>query len=163
MPHYYRLTPDNRLLVGGGDWQYFYGNKTGVELHVPTYERLERFTATTFPSLRGLRITHRWGGALSATLDMAPAIGHIGADRRVVYSVGCMGHGVALSILNGRTLCDMITEQRTELTDAFFVNRAIVPIPPEPLRAPLANGILGVMRTQDAFDERNGLGAVMRD
>jgi glycine/D-amino acid oxidase-like deaminating enzyme len=160
LAHYYRLTPDNRLLAGGGDARYFYGNQTGVDKHLPTFERLQQFVAETFPGLRGLKITHRWGGAISATLDLAPALGYVGADRRVVYSVGCMRHGVALSTLNGVTISDLIMERRSELTDVFFVNRRTVPLPPEPLRMPLANGILGVMRAQDAFDERKGLGRV---
>jgi glycine/D-amino acid oxidase-like deaminating enzyme len=158
LAHYYRLTSDNRLLVGGGDWQHYYGSKLSDVLHVPTYEHLERFTANTFPGLHGPRITHRWGGPVSITLDMNPAIGVIGAGQRIVYSVGCMGHGIATSILNGQTISDLISEQRTELTEAFFVNRTVLPLPPEPLRTPLANGILGVMRAQDEFDERNGLG-----
>jgi glycine/D-amino acid oxidase-like deaminating enzyme len=157
--HYYRLTPDNRLLVGGGDAHYFYGNQTGVDKHIPTFEQLQWFIAETFPGLRGIKITHRWGGPISATLDMAPAIGYIGKDRRVIYSIGCMGHGVALTNLNGQTISDMVAEQRTDLTDVFFVGRRLIPLPPEPLRAPLAHGILGVMRAQDAYDERKGLGA----
>jgi hypothetical protein len=52
----------------------------------------------------------------------------------------------------------MVTEQRTELTETFFINRVVAPLPPEPLRQPVANGILGLMRAQDAFNERNGLG-----
>ena len=157
LTHYYRLTPDNRLLVGGGDAHYFYDNQTGIDKHGPTFDHLERFIYATFPGLRGVKITHHWGGPISATLDLAPVLGYIG-DQRVIYAAGCMGHGMALAILNGRTISDMIGGQRTELTSTFFVGRSVIPLPPEPLRAPLANGILGIMRAQDALDERNGLG-----
>jgi glycine/D-amino acid oxidase-like deaminating enzyme len=158
--HYYRLTPDNRLLMGGGDAHYFHNNQVGVDKHVPTFEQLQYFIAETFPGLRGIRITHRWGGAISATLDMAPAISYLGGDRRIIYSVGCMGHGVALSILNGQTISDLLNEQRSDLSEVFFVDRRVTPLPSEPFRTPLAQGIIGMLRTQDRFDERGGLGAM---
>ncbi|HEY3342149.1 MAG TPA: FAD-binding oxidoreductase [Anaerolineae bacterium] len=157
--HYYRLTPDNRLLVGGGDAFYFDNDETGVDKHAPTFDHLERFIRATFPGLRGVKITHHWGGPFSATLDMTPVLGYIG-DQRVIYSAGCMGNGMALAILNGQTISDMIGQQRTELTDTFFVGRSVLQLPPEPLRTSLANGILGIMRLQDAFNERNGLGVL---
>lgn len=157
LTHYYRLTPDNRLLVGGGDAHYFYNDEVGVDKHAATFAHLERFIYVTFPGLRGIKITHHWGGPISATLDMTPVLGYIG-DQRAIYTAGCMGHGMPLAILNGQTISDMIGGQHTELTDLFFVGRSVLPLPPEPLRAPLANGILGIMRVQDAYDERNGLG-----
>jgi glycine/D-amino acid oxidase-like deaminating enzyme len=155
--HYYRLTPDNRLLVGGGDAYYFYNDEMGVDKHASTFDHLERFISITFPGLRGIKITHHWGGPISATLDMTPVLGYVG-DQRAIYTAGCMGHGMALAILNGQTISDMIGQQHTELTDTFFVGRPVLPLPSEPLRTPLANGILRFMRVRDALDERNGLG-----
>jgi glycine/D-amino acid oxidase-like deaminating enzyme len=155
--HFYRLTPDNRLLAGGGDAFYFYNDEVGVDKHASTFDHLERFINATFPGLRGIKITHHWGGPVSATLDMTPVLGYV-SDERTIYTAGCMGHGMALAILNGQTISDMIGGQHTELTDSFFVGRPVLPLPPEPLRTPLANGILGVMRAQDTFDERHGLG-----
>lgn len=38
---------------------------------------------------------------------MAPALGYAG-DRNVVYSLGCVGHGVSLTHLNGRTVADLV-------------------------------------------------------
>ena len=34
----------------------------------------------------------------------------------MVYSLGCAGHGVSPTHLNGKTLCDMVLERKTELT-----------------------------------------------
>ncbi len=144
---------------GGGDARYFYGNQLGVDHHAPTFERLERLISQTFPALQGVRITHRWGGPISVTLGLAPILGTLGSERRAVYSAGCMGYGVALSHLNGCAIGDLILEQRTELTSMFFVKRDTIPLPSEPLRAPLVNGFLAALRALDAFDERHGLGA----
>ncbi len=79
---------------------------------------------------------------------MAPAIGYLG-DKRVVYSLGCVGHGVSLTHLNGQTVRDLVLEYQTDLTDVFFVNRTMIPWPPEPLRALTIKTILGYMHIED--------------
>ena len=50
-----------------------------------------------------MRVTHRWGGPFSVTTDLTPALGYVG-DHRAVYSLGCIGHGVSMSYVNGREL-----------------------------------------------------------
>jgi len=79
---------------------------------------------------------------------MTPAIGYLG-DKRVAYSLGCMGHGVSLTHLNGWTLADLILEKKTERTEVFFVNRKVFPWPPEPLRFVVSKAIKGVFDLQD--------------
>lgn len=152
--HYYRLTPDNRLLMGGHDAIYYYGNRTGRDHHRGIAQRLQQTVIETFPALQGVRFTHHWGGPISVSLDMVPAIGRLGGN--VVYSVGCMGHGVSLTQLNGRTLSDLVLETPSELTEAFFVGRRVTPLPPEPLRFTVVQAIRGAMRLQDAWDGRRG-------
>jgi glycine/D-amino acid oxidase-like deaminating enzyme len=102
----------------------------------------------TFPSLDGLRFSHRWGGPVSVTLDMAPAIGCVG-DGRIVFSLGCIGHGVSMTHLNGRTVADLVLERQSDLTDVFFVNRRTIPWPPEPIRLLASHAIRGYMRWED--------------
>jgi glycine/D-amino acid oxidase-like deaminating enzyme len=93
--HYFRLTADDRLLMGGGDVGLAYGDRMGRDGHRPTFEHLERFITELFPSLKGVKVEHRWGGPVSVTVDMAPALGYLGQDKSAVYSIGCIGHGVA--------------------------------------------------------------------
>jgi glycine/D-amino acid oxidase-like deaminating enzyme len=86
---------------------------------------------------------------------MIPALGQLG-DERVVYSLGCMGHGVSLAHQNGWTLADLLLGRRTERTEVFFVNRRVFPWPPEPLRLLAAATIRGLLETEDAWHERDG-------
>lgn len=90
---------------------------------------------------------------MSVPVDMAPAIGFLG-DRRVVYSIGCVGHGVSLSQLNGKTIADLVLERDTDLTNVWFVGRRLIPWPPEPLRFALSAGIRGYLRGEDWVHER---------
>ncbi|MFZ5826315.1 MAG: NAD(P)/FAD-dependent oxidoreductase [Bacillota bacterium] len=150
--HYYRLTPDNRVLMGGHDATYHFGNKADIDQNPRIRAQLERTVTETFPALRPVRFTHHWGGPISGTLDLVPAIGRRGPN--IVYSVGCMGHGVSLSQLNGRTLTDLVLEEQSELTEAFFVNRRMLPVPPEPLRYSVVSSLLGAMRLLDRWENR---------
>ncbi|MCS7059796.1 MAG: FAD-binding oxidoreductase [Anaerolineae bacterium] len=158
LPHEYRLTADDRILVAGGDARYIAGNQTGMYSSARVFEDLAIFIDQTFPSLRGIPITHQWGWVASATADLTPALGFVSGDRRVVYSVGNLEHNAALSLLNGRVLSDLLLERKTDLTDVFFVKRATIPLPPEPARSIIIHAALSILRARDALDERRGLG-----
>ncbi len=84
---------------------------------------------------------------------MAPAIGFIG-DQRAMFSLGCVGHGVSMTHLNGRLLSDLALERKTDLTDVWFVNRRMIPWPPEPLRMLASQAILGYLHLEDALYEK---------
>jgi glycine/D-amino acid oxidase-like deaminating enzyme len=86
-------------------------------------------------------------------MQMAPAIGFLG-DERVIYSLGCVGHGVSMTHLNGCTLADLALERKSELTDVWFVNRAMIPWPPEPFRMAASQVILGYLHLEDHLYER---------
>lgn len=152
--HYFRLTADNRLAMGGSDVSISFGRDMDRDTNERVFADLERDVVWLFPSLDGIKFTHRWGGPVSVPIDLAPAIGHIG-DARAVYSLGCVGHGVSMSHLNGRTLADLVLERKTDLTDTWFVNRRMIPWPPEPLRLVISHAIRGYMRVEDAIYERH--------
>ncbi len=152
--HYFRLTADNRLLVGGGDVAIVYDGRLDRDRHAPTFRHLERFVSHLFPPLAGVEITHCWGGPVSVTVDMAPALGYLGRDPTAVYSLGCIGHGVSMTQYNGWTLAELLLERKSERTEAFFVNRRTIPWPPEPLRFALAAAVRQGMLWQDGWHER---------
>jgi len=151
--HYFRLTIDNRIAMGGSDVSLSYGRNMERDMNPHTFADLERDVVLLFPHLKGIRFTHRWGGPVSVTLDMAPAIGHIG-DPRAVYSLGCVGHGVSTTHLNGMTIADLICERKTDLTAVWFVNRKVIAWPPEPLRLIASQAIRSYLRVEDALYER---------
>ncbi len=152
--HYYRLTIDNRLVMGGRDVSLSYGNDMDNDLNPVTFEALKNDVRELFPALKEIKFTHEWGGPVSVPLDMTPAIGYAG-DKNVVYSLGTVGHGVSMTQLNGRTVADLILERRTDLTEVFFVNRRTIPWPPEPLRNLTIKAILGYMHWEDRiYDPR---------
>ena len=146
--HYYRLTADNRILFGGRDVTLARGREMNHDDDPVIYEKLRADLRATFPSLSGVRFTHASGGPLSATLDLFPALGYLGG-RDVAYAIGCVGHGVAMCHLHGQTLRDLVLERDTDLTRSFFVNRRVIPLPPEPLKRAVLEGIVRFMRWED--------------
>jgi hypothetical protein len=111
-----------------------------VDSSASAWRHLEEHTRLLFPALKDVKVTHRWGGPFSVTLDLTPALGFLG-DRRAVYSLGCMGHGVSTTHQNAITLADLLLERKTENTACPFVNRRVIPWPPEPLRSVAAHAI----------------------
>lgn len=149
--HYYRLTHDNRIAMGGGDVSVGYGADLDKDLNEKIFRHLEGHIVEIFPQLEGLGITHRWGGPVSVTLDMAPVIGYLGKDKKALFSMGCIGHGVSMTTTNGRAMAELICGQPSERTELFFVGRKVIPWPPEPLTHGLVHAIRGFMKLEDRF------------
>ena len=161
MVHYYRLTPDNRLLMGGRDIALTYGANMDKDMNPKIFAQLEKDIVDFYPCLKDLKITHRWGGPVSVPMDMVPALGYLD-DKRAVYSLGCMGHGVSLTHLNGEVMADLLLERKSEWTECFPVNRKVFKWPPEPIRFVSEKAILGYLHAEDAWLERKGLGPVKK-
>ena len=151
--HYYRLTVDNRLVMGGRDVSLAYGDNMDLDRSEETFLGLEQDVRDIFPVLKDVAFTHHWGGPVSVPLDMTPAIGTVG-DKNIVYSLGCVGHGVSMTHLNGKTLADLVRERKSDLTDVFFVNRTTIPWPPEPLRYLAGKAVRGYLHREDRKLER---------
>lgn len=147
--HYYRLTKDNRIVMGGGDVSFGYGGDLNRDLNDRIFWLLETHVLEVFPQLKGIQFTHRWGGPVSITLDMAPVIGYLGGDKKAIFSLGCMGHGVSLTTLNGKTIAELITGQQTHRTNMFFVGRKMFPWPSDPIPFGLGHAIRGFMKLED--------------
>jgi len=155
--HYFRPSPDGRLLMGGGPVIVGFGRRMNKPKNPAVARHLKEFIEELFPQLKDVRISHHWGGPFSVTLDLVPALGYW-KDERIIYNAGCIGHGVSLMPSNGRILADLALERKTELTDLWFVNRRIWPWPPEPIRLLLSFSIRTILQIEDWWRERKGLG-----
>lgn len=151
--HYYRLTPDHRLVLGGGPVGLTYANSLYGDSNQAAWQHLEEHMRWLFPSLANAKVSHRWGGPFSVTVNLTPSIGYVG-DRRAIYSIGCIGHGVSTSHLNAKTIRDMVLERQSDLLDCPFVEHRVIPWPPEPLRIVVAGAIRGYLQVEDRFFER---------
>ena len=151
--HYYRRTPDNRILWGGYDAIYHRGNNTDprLEHREQSHQLLAAQFFTTFPQLEGLRFSNKWAGIIDSTSRFTPAFG-TAMGGNLAYAVGYTGLGTASSRFGALTMLDLLERQKTERTSLTIVTRKPFPFPPEPLRYP----IVQFTRSQLAREDRTG-------
>jgi|AntRauTorckE6833_2_1112554.scaffolds.fasta_scaffold09348_2 glycine/D-amino acid oxidase-like deaminating enzyme len=154
--HYTRITKCGRITMGGGSIGVEYNNKKmDLWKNEKTWGDLEKHLKWMFPTLKYIEVNYKWGGCVSANVDMTPEIGFIG-DSNIIYSTGCIGHGVSLTQLNGRLIADLVLEKETSLTKFWIVNRSAIPMPPgNLLRFAGVKLIEGILKTVDLYEEGN--------
>lgn len=153
--HYYRRTRDDRVLWGGYDAIYYFGNRTdeGREQRDASHALLARQFFETFPQLEGTRFTHRWAGLIDSTSRFTPVFG-TAMDGRLSYAVGFTGLGVAASRFGARVAVDLVDGAETERTQLDLVRRKPVPFPPEPLRYPVIQATRSALAREDETGRR---------
>jgi len=100
--NYFRFSDDNRLLFGGGE---SYGYRFPANIAATVRKPMEAI----FPQLKGIEITHAWGGTLGITLNRMPHFERLSGN--VLSASGYSGHGVAMGTLGGKLLAEAIAGQ----------------------------------------------------
>jgi glycine/D-amino acid oxidase-like deaminating enzyme len=118
--HYYRLTPDNRMLFGGRA-AFFPETKNTIQRSA---EILRRDMVEVYPQLRDSKIEHAWGGTLDFCFDTMP---HAGQTDGIYYALGYAGHGVAMATYLGTKLAEVMRGGKNEIP------YAAIPFPGAPL------------------------------
>lgn len=116
--NYFRLTPDGRLLFGGGE-----SYRRGLRPNVTAFVR--PFMLRIFPQLADVRLDYGWGGTLGITMTRLPFVRRL--SDHVLVSAGYSGQGVALAPLFGKILAEAIAGQigRMDLLERLPVPRFI--------------------------------------
>jgi len=155
--HYYRPTPDGRVLWGGYDALYHFGGRVSPEHEQDnaTSRRLAEHFLTTFPQLEGVRFTHRWGGPIATTSRFMFTAG-TRYSGRLAWSVGYTGLGVGASRFGARVALDLLAGEPTERTALAAVRRPPFPFPPEPARWVAIQATRRAIARADANEGRRG-------
>jgi glycine/D-amino acid oxidase-like deaminating enzyme len=152
--HYFRLTTDDRILFGGYDAVYHFGKRvdSSYEDRPESYAKLTSHLLTTFPQLEGIRISHRWAGAIDTSTRFSAFFG-LAHRGRVAHAAGFTGLGVGATRFAADVMLDLLSGERTERTELEMVRRKPAPFPPEPVAS------LGIQTTRWALaraDHRQG-------
>ncbi|THA35583.1 FAD-dependent oxidoreductase [Streptomyces sp. A1547] len=131
--HYFRITPENRILWGGYDAIYPYRGKLDSEYdHRPeTYLKLAQHFFSAFPQLEGIKFSHAWGGAIDTCSRFSAFFGTAHGGR-VAYAAGYTGLGVGATRFGADVMLDLLDGARTERTELEMVKSRPMPFPPEP-------------------------------
>ncbi|MGR3269593.1 FAD-binding oxidoreductase [Thalassococcus profundi] len=99
--NYFRLSPDNRLIIGG---RARFSARSDQKSDAASGEILRAAMTGIFPHLAQVEVDYCWGGLVGLTRDRFPRAGE--ADG-MIYGMGYSGHGAQLSTLLGQVLADL--------------------------------------------------------
>lgn len=100
--NYFRFSQDNRLLFGGGE---SYGYRFPADIAAKVRKPMEEI----FHQLKGIEITHAWGGTLGIAANRMPHFARLAGN--VLTASGFSGHGVAMGTLGGKLMAEAIAGQ----------------------------------------------------
>ena len=100
--NYYRLTPDFRLLFGGGEnYRYSFPKNISGKVKAAMIE--------IYPQLTETKIDFSWGGTLAVTMNRLPDFRRINSN--IFSASGYSGQGVAMATMAGRVISEVIRGQ----------------------------------------------------
>jgi glycine/D-amino acid oxidase-like deaminating enzyme len=154
---YGQRTADDRFVFGGRGAPYHFGSRIRASFdQVPrVFDDLHETLVDLFPVVKGVEITHRWGGVLGLARDWTASVG---LDRQtgLGWAGGYVGDGVTTTNLAGRTLADLVLERDTELTRLPWVGHRSRAWEPEPVRWLGINAGLHGMKWADREERWTG-------
>lgn len=116
--NYFRITPDDRLLFGGGE-NYGYRFPRDIAAFVRPH------VLKIFPQLAHVRFDYAWGGTLGITPTRMPWVRELAPG--LINASGYSGLGVVIAPYTGKAVADALCGER----EAFeLLGR--VPVPPFP-------------------------------
>jgi len=119
--HYFRLTPDCRMLFGG---RARFVPETDATVR-ESAAVLQSGMLRAFPQLGDARVEYAWGGTLDFAFDTMPHAGQLDGHH---FALGYAGHGVALATRLGTRLGETLGSDEVR-SDPF----ARIPFPGAPL------------------------------
>ncbi|HEV7495020.1 FAD-dependent oxidoreductase [Baekduia sp.] len=147
--HYFRTTRDGRVVFGWGGGRMGYGARRRAVLDVDpgVQDATARDLVALLPALRGVQLTHAWGGPI----DVSPVhLPWFGSFKSLHYGFGFTGNGVGPSHLGGQVLADLARGVSSELT-ALPIVGGLPParFPPEPARFAGGSAIRAALARRD--------------
>jgi glycine/D-amino acid oxidase-like deaminating enzyme len=153
---YGQRTADDRIAFGGRGAPYHFGSAVdpSFEQVARVHDDIHRTLQELFPSIGDARITHRWGGPVGVPRDWYASVG-LDRARGLAWAGGYVGDGVGTTNLAGRTLCDLIVGDRTDLTSLPWVDHHSPNWEVEPFRWLGINAMVRLPMGADAYEERH--------
>lgn len=113
---YFRLTEDDRIVLGGGRPRYRWGGRAddGSGARAALDEAAAELRRT-FPADVPLRVAGGWTGVIDCTVDGLPAIHRLPDWPGVLHAGGWCGHGVALALASGAWVTRLLLDGSDDL------------------------------------------------
>lgn len=153
--HYFRKTPDARVLMGSGSGPIAMTDRTDDPIlrhDAPSLERARAGLRRLLPALSEVAIDAGWGGAIDVSSDRLPFFGTF-PGTRIHYGCGYSGHGVNATWIGGQCLASLVLDARDDWSTSPFCTRTPPRLPPEPWRTLGGRAIRWGLLTCEEADE----------
>lgn len=117
---FFRVTNDNRFLVGGGNYFHTYRKQESYHAH-SVYNKLNNYVKTKFPYLN-LTFEYMWPGLIGVSKNIAPIMGR-DQNRPSIYYAGASA-GLPIAASMGIYSAEHLIDGRTDLDEYFKPNRS---------------------------------------
>ncbi|MGY3893898.1 FAD-dependent oxidoreductase [Aeromonas enterica] len=157
--HYYRSTPQGRLMLGKGGNTFAFANRHLAQFNEPSryLAHLTRTLRRFFPALKDVPVAASWCGASDRSVDGLPFFGHWREQPNIVYGLGYSGNGVAQSWMGGQILAalvrDKVREEDKPWRECALVSGPRGYFPPEPFRWLGAMAVRGAIRRKERAED----------
>lgn len=155
--HYYRTTPDGRLMLGKGGNLFAFGNRVINAFDEQSRYRpmlkaaLQRF----FPDLKA-GIAATWTGPSDRSASGLPFFGRLEGDGDIYYGMGYSGNGVVQSLLGAHILTSLVLGHHDDWARCGLAQGPQGRFPPEPVRWLGAITVRNAIRRKENAEDRGG-------
>ncbi|TPK85503.1 FAD-dependent oxidoreductase [Mesorhizobium sp. B2-4-14] len=153
--HYFRTTPDGRVLVGSGSGRMSLGRDDTNPILRRDRQSTDRAAAALarfLPAVASAGIDTTWGWPIEVSSDRLPFFGTL-PGTQIHYGCGYTGHGINATYIGGETLASLALQTKDEWSLSPFCTRRQPKLPPEPFRFFGGRFVQwGVLNCEDAED-----------
>ncbi|WP_120510882.1 FAD-dependent oxidoreductase [Photobacterium salinisoli] len=155
--HYYRTTPDGRLMLGKGGNYFSFGNRMSAVFDQPSrYQTiLDAAFRRFFPAMHSVPVAATWTGASDRSATGMPFFGRLTDTPSVVYGLGYSGNGVVQSWIGGQILSSLVLEEDNDWTRSGLASGPKGSFPPEPIRWLGAILVRNAIRRKESAEDEN--------
>jgi putative aminophosphonate oxidoreductase len=159
--HYYRSTPDGRLMLGKGGNTFAFGGRMHPVFDAPSPYRdaLAAALKAFVPELASTPVAASWNGPSDRSVTGLPFFGWLPDRPGVCYGFGYSGNGVGPTRMGGEILADLALGRDSAWTRSALVGGPRGRFPPEPARYLGSLLVRNAIRRKEAAEDR---GAVPR-
>ncbi|YCO01371.1 FAD-dependent oxidoreductase [Vibrio sp. VNB-15] len=153
--HYYRDTPDGRLMLGKGGNQFSFNNQVEPMFNKATrYQGLLRKSFDKlFPRLKGAEFDYSWTGGSDRSATGFPFFGELDKQSNIFYGFGYSGNGVAQTRMGGKILSSLVLGFDNEWTKSGLAKGPLGHFPPEPFRWTGAMMVRNAVRRKEEAED----------
>jgi glycine/D-amino acid oxidase-like deaminating enzyme len=150
---YAQRTADGRIAIGGRGVPYRFGSAVD-HLGMTDQSTVAALTSVLrrlFPAAADTAVSHAWCGVLGVPRDWCASVTYH-PESGLGWAGGYTGHGVAAANLAGRTLADLVADERSPLTTLPWVGHRSRSWEPEPARWAGVHGLYALYRLADRLE-----------